>query len=429
MLTSSSRVFFILFAAFLTVIPATGWEYGFLEQQVTAPDGAANDWFGNAVALDGDFALIGAYTDDIGANGEQGSAYVFTRDETGWSLQQKLTASDGEAGDRFGTSVALYGDTALVGAYTDTVGGNEWQGSAYVFTRSGTTWSEQAKLIAPDGAWRDNFGIAVALSDDTALVGASLDDVDANGDQGSAYVFIRSGTNWSLQQKLNAADGAVSDHFGNSVALAGDTLLVGANQGDVGTNAEQGSAYVFTRSGTSWSLQQKLTAADGAAGDYFGNSVALSGETALMGAGADDIDANDNQGSAYVFTRSGTHWTLQQKLTAPDGMELDIFGNSVALSDDTALVGTHWDAIDTNNHQGSAYLFTRCGTAWNLQQKLIAADGAAGDEFGISTAISSDTALVGAYWDDVGTNANQGSVYFYDQLPVIYLPLITRDTT
>jgi len=273
----------------------------FLEQKVFAPDGEEADWFGDPVAISGDTAIVGALADHIGANGEQGSAYIFTRNGTTWELQQKLTASDGDEGDRFGSSVAIYGDTALVGAPTDYVDGTQWQGSAYVFTRSGTNWSEQAHLIAPDGAWRDNLGNSVALAGGTAIVGAHNDDIETNGDQGSAYVFTRSGSNWSLQQRLTAPDGAVSDHFGNSVTLSGDTALIGSHEDDFGANADQGSAYIFTRSGTTWDLQQKLIASDGAVGDDFGRSTAISDDTALVGAAWDDIGANANQGSVYFY--------------------------------------------------------------------------------------------------------------------------------
>jgi hypothetical protein len=180
-----------------------------------------------------------------------------------FTQQAKLTASDGAAGDSFGSSVALSGDTALVGAPYDDVGANTDQGSAYVFVRSGATWSQQAKLIASDGAAYDYLGASVALSGDTALVGAHWNEIGANFDQGSAYVFVRSGTTWSQQAELTAADGTTWDSFGHSVALSGDTALVGANWDDTC----QGSAYAFVRSGATWNQQAKLTASDGAASD------------------------------------------------------------------------------------------------------------------------------------------------------------------
>jgi hypothetical protein len=383
----------------LTVDPA------FTQQaKLTASDGAAGDWFGYSVALSGDTALVGAFLDDDA----KGSAYVFVRSGTTWSQQAKLTASDGAALDCFGLSVTLSGDTALVGAFGD----DGYKGSAYVFVRSGTIWSQQAKLTASDGAAGDRFGYAVALSGDTALVGAVFDEVGTNTLQGSAYVFVRSGTIWSQQAKLTASDGAASDYFGSSVASSGDTALVGAH----GDDSLKGSAYVFVRSGTTWSQQAKLTASDGAASDYFGISVASSGDTALVGAYEDD----SLKGSAYVFVRSGTTWSQQAKLTAADGAANDYFGRSVALSGDTALVGAYGD----DSLKGSAYVFVRSGATWSQQAKLTAADGAASDYFGISVALSGDTALVGAYWDTVGANPNQGSAYVFvrvinDAIPVL----------
>jgi uncharacterized repeat protein (TIGR01451 family) len=341
---------------------------------------------------------------------DRGAAYPITIDPMIY-MEQKVIAIDGASSDFFGLSVAISGDTAIVGAHGDNVGANTDQGSAYVFVRNGNTWSQQAKLTASDGAANDNFGISVAISGDTALIGAHAD-VGANADQGSAYVFVRSGTIWTEQQKLTASDGAAVDQFGISVAISGDTALIGAYCDDVSVNADQGSAYVFTRSGTTWTQQTKLTASDGATNDNFGGSVAISGDTALIGAFLDVVGANVDQGSAYVFVRSGTTWTEQQKLTALDGAATDRFGYSVSISGDTAVIGAYWDDVGANGNQGSAYVFTRNGTTWSQQTQLTASDGAAVDQFGFS-AISGDTILVGAYYDDVGANGDQGAAYFY----------------
>ena len=175
-----------------------------------------------------------------------GARFPVEVDPLFWGGQKKLTASDGAATDSFGNSVALSGDTALVGALGGDVGAFADQGSAYVFVRSGATWTQQQKLVASDGAYSDQFGVSVALSGDTALVGAPSDDVGANANQGSAYVFVRNGATWAEQQKLTASDGAADDLFGIAVTLSGDTALVGAHSDDVGANANQGSAYVFT---------------------------------------------------------------------------------------------------------------------------------------------------------------------------------------
>jgi hypothetical protein len=280
------------------------------------------------------------------------------RSGTTWSQQAQLTAADGAASDQFGSAVALAGRTALVGSpYHGTSG----QGAAYVFVRAGTTWSQQAPLTAIDGAASDKFGSAVALAGDTALVGSPY---HGTSGQGSAYVFARSGTTWGQQGQLKATDGAANDLFGSSVALYADTALVGAPRDDVGANTDQGSACVFTRSGTSWSQQTQLTATDGVAHDQFG-AVALAGNTALVGAVGHRVGAT-GQGAGYVFTKSGSAWAQQEQLTG--GAIGDYFGLAVALSGDTALVGanaaggarraaTGPGAVKGGAHMGSAYVY------------------------------------------------------------------------
>ena len=352
------------------------------QAQLTALDGSSSDWFGYSVAVAGDSAVVGAPMHSVAANSAQGAAYFFVRSGTTWSQQAQLTATDGAADDNFGSAVALSGDTALVGSPYH---GASAQGAAYVFVRSGTTWSPQAQLTASDGAADDNFGSAVALSGDTALVGSP----SHTSDQGAAYVFVRSGTTWSQQAPLTATDGAADDNFGSAVALSGDTALVGSPYHGA---SGQGAAYVFVRSGTTWSPQAELTASAGAAGDLFGSSVALSGDTALIGSPRGDVGANADQGSAYVFTRSGASWSQQTQLIAADGAANDRFG-WVALSGNVALVGAaghHVSAV----LQGTAYVFARSGSIWGQQAQLTG--GAVGSSFGLAVALSGDTALVGA---------------------------------
>lgn len=383
-----------------------------LQSKLTDADGLGDDYFGWAVALSHDVALVGALRDDA-PNALQGSAYVFTRSGTTWTQQAQLTADEGEGYEEFGISVALDGDTALVGAWLDDIGANRNQGSANVFARSGSVWTQQATLTPGDAEEYDNFGWSVAIAGDTALVGAMGDDVGVNSNQGSAYVFTRSGTNWTQQAKLTADDGVASDFFGVAVALSNNTALVGMWEGGSRVTSSPGAVYVFTRSGVTWSQQAKLTAADGAAGDEFGTSVALDGDVALVGAYSDDIAANSDQGSTYVFIRNGTTWTQQAKLTSDDGASGDRFGASIALDGDAVLVGAHRDDIGTNSDQGSAYFITRNGTTWTQQAKLTVNDGASGDNFGVSVALSGDEAVVGAYGADIGANSNQGAAYVF----------------
>ncbi len=362
--------------------------------KLTASDGAASDHFGISVATSGDTAIVGALGND-----DNGSAYVFTRTGTVWGQQDKLTADDGAADDAFGSSVAISGDTVIVGAHHDDDKGNS-SGSAYVFTRTGTVWGQQDKLTADDGTADDAFGRSVAISGDTVIVGAH-----GNGDNGSAYIFVRDAITWSQQAKLTADDGAALDAFGISVGISGDTVIVGAHNDD-----DKGSAYIFVRNGITWSQQDKLTASDGTILDHFGWSVDISGDTVIVGA-LDDDDNGDSSGSAYVFTRTGTIWSQQDKLTASDGSGGHEFGRSVAISGDAAIAGAHNDD-DKGNSSGSAYVFTRTGTIWSQQDKLTASDGSADDHFGWSVAISGSTVIVGAYGDE-DNGSLSGSAYVY----------------
>jgi hypothetical protein len=366
-------------------------------QKLLADDVERADLFGISVAVSGDTAVIAAACDDSAT----GAAYVFIRTGSVWSQQQKLTAADGAAYKYFGQSVAVSGDTAVIGATREDI----YTGSAYVFTRTGGVWSQQQKLLVGDGTAGDYFGHSVAVSGDTAVVGASYD----NNKIGSAYVFTRAadGT-WSQQAKLTAADGAANDHFGCSVSVFGNTVVIGASYDDT----QSGAAYVFTRTGGVWSQQQKLTADTRAVGDVFGQSVSVSGETAVVGAYYDD----DKVGSAYVFTRTAdSTWSQQAKLTADDGAALDRFGWSVSVSGDMALIGAFGD----DSVKGSAYVFTRTGGVWSQQQKLLAGDGAAADEFGQSVSVSGDTAVIGALGND-----DKGAAYVFGSNPSVTAPHI-----
>lgn len=362
-------------------------------QKLRASDGTTGDEFGFSVAFSCDTALIGACYDND--NGHfSGSAYVFTCSNNTWIEQVKLLASDGTHGDQFGYSVALSGDTALIGAPFDDSG----KGSAYVFTRSGITWTQQAKLTASDSVAKDYFGQSVSLDGDTTLIGTYGDD-----GKGSVYVFTRSEMNWTEQQKLFALDGEIGDLFGISISISGDTAIIGAKY-DKNNGNMTGSAYVFSRNENNWIQQQKLLAPDGEDGDWFGWSISVDGDTALIGANGDH-DKGYNSGAAYVFTRSDIIWTYQGKLFASDGAEYDDFGCSVALSNDTALIG----ASRKNNYKGLAYIFTRTKTTWAQQAKLFPSDGAAVGCFGFCVSLDGNTALIGAPTDDSGI----GSAYIF----------------
>jgi hypothetical protein len=382
-----------------------------LEQAHLVPNNG--EAFGG-VAVSGDTAIVGAVSREVGPNDGRGSVYVFTRNGGTWTQHQKLTASGGTVNDGFGGHLAISGDTIVVGALASD--GN--RGAAYVFTRNGGTWTQQQKLTASDGAFFDLFGISVAVSGDTVVVGATAN-VGGVMRQGAAYVFTRSGGTWSQRQKLTAGDGGPGDDFGRSVATTGDTVIVSGLLAD----DRRGAAYVFTQSGGTWTQAQKLTASDGAALDFFGASVAISGNTVMIGA----TRANLQRGAVYVFTRNGGTWTQHQKLIAGDGAAADDFGASVAISGDTAIVGANVATIAGDERRGTAYVFTRSGGAWALAQKLAASDGAAGDFFGGTVAISGDTVFVSAVGHDVGSNRDRGTVYIFG--PPSSAPPATDTTT
>jgi hypothetical protein len=350
--------------------------------------------FGISVAIDGETMVIGAASDF--ENGDfSGSAFIYTR--TGgvngtWSLQQKITASDGIAHDNFGSSVSIDGNTVVVGAYVNSYSSYGREGRAYVFVRNGTTWTEQQKLTASDGTAGDYFGAATDISGDTVVVGALSDD-HTSVNAGSAYVYVRNGTTWTQQKKLTASDPATTDQFGSTVAIDGNTVIIGAAYDD-DLGAFSGSAYIFVRNGTTWTQQKKLNSnATQGIGNYdlFGSSVDIHGETVVIGA----IGAGN--GEVHVYTRTGTNWFLQQKLTASDGAAYDSFGYSVAIYDDVVVMGAVGDD-DKGERSGSAYAFTRSGTTWTQQQKLLtnSSNHTSDVYFGQSIAVSGLVSVVGA---------------------------------
>ncbi len=315
--------------------------------KLLAADGAVSDNFGHSVSVSGDTAVVGAYRDDDRGN-DSGSAYVFEKVDNVWTQIAKLLASDGAPDDFFGYSVSVSGDTAVVGAYDDDDHG-DGSGSAYVFEKVDNVWAQRAKLLASDGAPGDRFGFSVSVSGDTAVAGARFDD-----DHGSAYVFEKVDNIWTQTAKLLASDGAPGDSFGWSVSVSGDTAVVGARLDDDRGDGS-GSAYVFEKVDNVWTQRAKLLASDGAVDDRFGRSVSVSGDTAVVGVYRDD-DNGDASGSAYVFEKVDNVWTQMAKLLASDGAAGDSFGISVSVTGDTALVGAPGDN-DLGGDSGSAYVF------------------------------------------------------------------------
>ncbi|MCP5523945.1 MAG: cadherin-like domain-containing protein [Verrucomicrobiales bacterium] len=354
--------------------------------------------------------------------------------------QAYLKAGNTGAGDLFGWSVAVSGDTVVVGAWNEgssTTGVNStpnnsayMAGAAYVFVRSGTTWSQQAYLKASNTGEQDVFGYSVAVSGDTVVVGAIREDSsttgvnstpdDAASDAGAAYVFVRNGAEWSQQAYLKASNTGTGDEFGTSVAVSGNTVVVGACYEDSSTtgvnsrpnNAADwaGAAYVFVRSGTTWSQEAYLKPSNTERLDRFGWSVAVSGDTAVVGSVGESssttgINSTPNEaaaasGAAYVFVRDGTTWSQEAYLKASNTGSGDTFGASVAVSGDTVIVGAPWES---GRGAGAAYVFVRNDATWSQEAYLKAGNPGTDDRFGYSVAVSGDRVVVGAYLEDSST--------------------------
>ena len=410
---------------------------------------------------------------------DSGAVYVFVRSGIIWSQQAYIKASNTQAGDWFGGALAIDGDTLVVGAIGEDsnatgVGGNEannsasLSGAAYVFTRTGTVWSQQAYLKASNTGSGDRFGASVAISGDTIVVGAFNEDSNAtgiNGDQannsasnsGAAYVFTRNGFLWTQQAYLKASNTGTSDTFGDAVAISGDTIVVGADGEDsnaTGINGDgmdnsasgAGAAYVFIRSGVLWSQQAYVKASNTETFDQFGYSVAVDGDTVVVGAigeasnatgvGGNQADNSLQQsGAAYVFVRNGGNWSQQAYLKASNTGEFYQFGRSAAASGDHVLVASAGEndgifqlgGVEAGVEPvgaGAAYFYSRAASVWSFDDYITAFNREANDQFGHSVALTSDLIAAGAPFEDsnaTGTGGNQadnsasaaGAVYLY----------------
>lgn len=391
-------------------------DQGFVQQaKLTPDDGDPDDQFGFAVAVEDNTVLIGAPVDEDPNGAAAGSAYVFEQSNGQWSQQAKLTPDDGDSQDRFGFGVALDSGTAIVGAPADEDPNGTGAGSAYVFEQSNEQWSQQAKLTPDDGEPRDQFGIQVALDADTTVIGAYQDE-NQNGEQaGSAYVFTRADSGWSQQTKLTPDDGDPEDNFGLGVALEGDTVAIGAARDETPNGANTGSAYIFTRTADAWSQQAKLAPDDGDTEDLFGARLGLNNGTAVISARRDSDPNGQRAGSAYVFERSDDQWSQRAKLVAEDGDSDDRFGFGVAVDGDTALIGAIADEDPNGPLSGSAYSFSRNNGQWSQQAKLTPDDGDSEDSFGSRLALDGDTAVISSYWDEDPNGSRAGSAYVYQR--------------
>ncbi len=387
---------------------------GVLPSQVArllASDGAATDRLGSSIAVSGDMMVVGAPYADVAGKADAGAVYVFTRQGSTWGNEVRLVADDGGAGDRFGDSVAIDGGTVIVGAPYADVAGKADAGAAYAFARPLADWIQQGKLVAPDSVASDWLGDSVAISGDTAILSAPGVDVPGKSGVGAAYPFVRSGTSWAAQgPRLIDPTGLELDFLGSSVAISGDTAIVGARWADLPGKANAGAALVYLRSGTTWTQQQKLISTDEAAGDSLGASVAISGNTAVIGACYASLPGKASAGAAYVFTRSDTSWSQQAKLISTDGAAGDWFGSSLVISGGTVLIGAPYADVPGKANGGAAYTFTGLGASWTQQVKCYGSSGVAEDNLGSAVGLTGGTIIAGAPYADVPGKADVGSV-------------------
>ncbi len=409
-----------------------GDEATFREAQcLLASDGAAYDRFGGALAMtgDGSVLVVGAYGDD----NDRGSAYIWSGSASAWTQAAKLTASDGDDEDYFGCAVAISSDGAVVvvGACADDIGANGDQGSAYVFVRPGGGWSgdltETARLTAAAGAAGDRFGTSVSVSADGSaiVVGSAWDSVGSNQFQGSCYVYERPGGGWSgsLTESawLTASDGAATDNLGVSVCLSADGSVAASGSG----GAE--ATYIFERPAGGWSgslSESAVLKPSTASLERFGIAVSLSADGASLTAGA-DLAGGDARGAAYVFVRPGGGWTgsisENAVLSGSTASSQANLGNSISLAPDGSCVaaGAPGDDVGTSASEGSAYVFVRPEQGWsgslNETARLIASDGAMFEQIGRSVLASAagQVVLVGAPHHDVGPFSSRGAVYVF----------------
>jgi hypothetical protein len=375
------------------------------QASLTAPTPQQSELTGWAVAVDGDTAIVGAPGP---TSLSSGSAYVFVRSAGSWTLQATLTPDDGLAGDDFGFSVAVDGDTAVVGASMHSTPRGSFSGSAYVFTRSGISWTQEVELAPDQGRGGDHFGNAVAVDVDTVVVGAIAQDVGSATDAGMAYAFRRTAGVWTQEAKFVLPDAAIADDFGSAVAIDGDTALIGAKDRLLPGHPHAGAAYVYTRTGGSWSLQQMLTSFTPQDSASFGCAVALDGDRALIGARHHEKWTNNGTGAAFSYTRVNGAWSKEHLFLASDGSRADWFGVSVALDDSMALVGAPFHTT-----YGTAYLFELGSGGWSEVGKLTSPAVTTDEHSARSVGLAGGTAVIGSSAHPVSRLTNAGAAYVF----------------
>ena len=327
-----------------------------------------------------------------------------------------VVANDGTEGDYFGHSVAISGNFAIIGAPRDDISFAADRGSAYIFFFNGTNWVQQQKLLASDGVANDEFGIAVSISGNYAVVGAHMDDNGSNADQGSAYIFFYNGVTWVQVQKIDHISGGPGDQFGYSVCIKGNKVIIGAPYDDIGVDAQQGSADVYGFNGSTWLFQERLVANDGLPNDNFGFSVTIQGNYSFVGAPYDDVDANADMGSVYQFFYNGSNWVQQKRITHIYGDADNRFGWSVSMSYPFCVIGEPFSGFSTNLGTVIMYQFNTIAVDWFYHQSFLPPVPATGSGFmlaGMSVSITGDNFIVVApIWSE-NLAIKEGKFFIY----------------
>ena len=394
----------------------------FIARKLTASDKVANAGFGQAVSMSGDGTriIIGANGD----NGATGAAYIFVRSSgSNWTQEAKLFSADSLNNDRYAVSVSMdsTGTRVVVGDQTGNSVSPAYSGRAHVYVRSGTSWTRETILTASDRAANDYFGLSVSVNSDGSRIAVGVRSSDPGGttDAGAVYIFSRSGSTWTQESKLTANDKAIYDYFGQAVSINSDgsRIAVGARGADPGGTADAGAVYIFTRSGTTWTQEAKVFANDKANYDYFGESVAINSDGTRIAVGAvySDPGGTSDAGAVYIFSRSGSTWTQEAKVVANDKANSDYFGNSVAINSDGSriAVGAYYADPGGVGTAGAAYVFTRSVATWTQEAKITASDKTTDDYFGQAVSMNSDGSrlIVGAPGADPGGTSYAGAVY------------------
>ena len=391
------------------VYARTGNSFSVLDQLDIADGGTANR-FGASLALGADGVLIGADLDRVGPNRGQGSVRWYQPARAGYAQTAQLDSGDGAIYDRYGTSVAVDGDVALVGAYLEDTDAGPDAGAAHWFERVGGDWQYRGRIVAPDAEIEDRFGIAVDVDGERMAIGAFWDVVGTNVDQGSVYIYRRDGAEWVFEAKLIASDGRPRDYFGFALSLDGDQVLVGARGASV-PFSEQGVAYVYVRNAEGWQEQARLDSPVASSQGYFGASVALVGARALIGApGVTPSSGPTAAGAAYVYERRGAQWTLASALQAPLPQSNAAYGFAVAADASRLLVGAFQDGFAG---QGAAYIYRAIDRV--LDGELRAAVPQSGEALGISVALSGNSAVLGAPGHDLGPLTSVGVARVFER--------------